>query len=78
MEENESFAVVLSNLEGRRWSRRGWNGPGQYIQLQLPDPRSGGAEEMTRPYLFITTVQGDRVPWVPSVTDLLSYDWYLC
>jgi hypothetical protein len=72
MEKNEGFGVVLMELEGRRWSRRGWNGPGQFIELQVPDEHS----KMSLPYLFITTVQGDRVPWLASQTDLLARDWY--
>lgn len=84
MEQNDSFAQVIADfnyaldpskasLGARRWSRRGWNGPGQFIELQVPDEHS----EMTRPYLFITTVQGDRVPWLASQADLLAQDWYL-
>ena len=60
-------------LGGDRMSRVGWNGPGQFIELQLPDAHS----KMTKPYLYITTVQGDRVPWLASQTDLLAEDWYI-
>ena len=60
-------------LGGDRLSRVGWNGPGQFIELQLPDAHS----KMTKPYLYITTVQGDRVPWLASQTDLLAEDWYI-
>lgn len=85
MEQNDSFAQVIADFgyaldpataplsSNRRWSRRGWNGPGQCIELQVPDEHS----KMTRPYLFITTVQGDRVPWLASQTDLLAQDWYI-
>jgi hypothetical protein len=76
MEQNDFFGLVLSDLKGdspHRWSRRGWNGPGQFIEIQLPDEHS----KMTRPYLFITTVQGDRIPWLASQTDLLADDWYI-
>jgi len=30
---------------------------------------------MTLPYIYITTVQGDLVPWLASQTDLLAADW---
>jgi hypothetical protein len=30
---------------------------------------------MTLPYIFIHTVQGDRVPWLASQTDILATDW---
>jgi hypothetical protein len=58
--------------EGYQVSRRGWNGPGQFIELQVPDVNS----KMTLPYLYITTVKGDRVPWLASQTDILAGDWY--
>jgi hypothetical protein len=72
MAQNDSFARVIL-YRHRRWSRRGWNGPGQFIELQIPDEHS----KMTLPYWFITTVQGDRVPWLASQTDLLAEDWYI-
>lgn len=52
-------------------TRRGWNGPGQFLELQVPDEHS----KMTLPYIFITTVQDDRVPWLASQTDILADDW---
>ena len=76
MEQNDSFAQVITDLQSafpHRWSRRGWNGPGQFIEIQVPDQHS----KMTRPYLFINTVQGDRVPWLASQTDLWASDWYI-
>ena len=68
-----SFSVALIHLkDGDQVSRYGWNGPGQYIELQRPDEFS----KMSLPYLFIKTVQGDLVPWHPSQTDILADDWY--
>jgi hypothetical protein len=32
---------------------------------------------MTLPFIFISTVQGDLVPWLASQTDLLADDWAL-
>ena len=51
--------------------RQGWNGKGQFLTLQVPDAHS----KMTLPYIYITTVQGDRVPWLASQTDVLADDW---
>lgn len=51
--------------------RIGWNGKGQYLELQVPDDKS----KMTLPYIYINTVQGDRVPWLASQTDMLAEDW---
>jgi len=68
----QGFGWTLSALKaGRHVSRDGWNGKGQYLALQVPDEHS----KMTLPYIYITTVQGDRVPWLASQTDLLATDW---
>jgi len=58
--------------EGKRVARTGWNGLGQSIALQVPDAHS----KMTLPYLYISTVRGDLVPWLASQTDLLAADWF--
>lgn len=61
--------VVLKN--GGKVTRRGWNGKGQYLALQVPDDHSAN----TLPYIYIITVDGKRVPWVASHTDMLWEDW---
>jgi len=58
---------------GGRVARKGWNGPNQHLELQVPDEFS----KMSLPYVFITTVQGDLVPWLCSQTDLLADDWII-
>jgi hypothetical protein len=85
MEQNESFGTSFATALGdlllaargvvpaKVWSRRGWNGPGQFIEAQVPDKHS----KMTVPYLFITTSSGDRAPWIPSSGDLFASDWYI-
>jgi hypothetical protein len=30
---------------------------------------------MTLPYLYISTVDGNKVPWLASQTDILALDW---
>ncbi|WP_100460534.1 DUF2829 domain-containing protein [Mycobacteroides abscessus] len=68
------FGWALNKLKaGVPVARLGWNGKGQYLELQRPDVNS----KMTLPYVYITTVRGDRVPWLASQTDLLSGDWVL-
>lgn len=57
--------------DGGRVTRLGWNGRGQFLELQVPDAHS----KMTLPYIYITTVQGARVPWLASQTDILADDW---
>ena len=68
MKIGEAIEVVRG---GGRIQRSGWNGPGQFLMLQVPDAHS----KMTLPYIYIHTVQGDRVPWLASQTDILADDW---
>lgn len=66
------FGDALQALQrGGQVRRAGWNGKGQWIELQRPDAHS----KMTLPYIYIKTVQGDLVPWLASKTDLLANDW---
>lgn len=66
------FGDALKRLrEGFSVTRKGWNGVGQFLTLQVPDEHS----KMRRPYIFITLVDGGRVPWVASQGDLLGEDW---
>jgi len=68
------FSEALQALKmGNRVARQGWNGPGQWIELQQPDSNS----KMTLPYIYIKTVGGQLVPWLASQTDLLAEDWWL-
>lgn len=70
------FGVALQNLKGgNKVQRDGWNGPGQYLGLQLVDESVGYPGKMTLPYIYISTVQGDLVPWLASQTDMLATDW---
>jgi hypothetical protein len=69
-----NFGSALERLrEGQRLSRLHWNGPNQYIELQIPNVNS----KMTLPYIYIKTVQNDFVPWLASQTDLLANDWII-
>ena len=66
------FGGALNALRaGACLTRLGWNGAGQFIALQMPDEYS----KMTLPYVYITTVTGDTVPWLASQTDMLAEDW---
>ncbi len=59
--------------DGRRVTRRGWNGPDQWLELQTPDENS----KMKKPYIYISPVDDELVPWAASQTDLLAHDWLL-
>lgn len=68
---------------GEMITRKGWNGKGMWVEMQVPDENS----KMTRPYMYICMPYGstnqfgddareiDRVPWIPSQTDQLADDW---
>jgi hypothetical protein len=78
-----NFGQALDALKrGKKVARRGWNGKGIFIDLQIPDVHS----KMTHPYIFIDTTglqtdnpdaPKDRVPWLASQTDMLSEDWQI-
>lgn len=69
---HHSFGTAIRALkDGQRATRVGWNGRGMHIELQVPDKGS----KMSRPYIFMKTVDGDLVPWVASQSDILADDW---
>lgn len=66
--------------QDKKMARRGWNGKGIYIELQVPDEHS----KMTLPYIYMVTngLVSDNpdaprgvVPWLASQTDMLTDDW---
>lgn len=66
------FSSALNCLRyGQTVARSGWNGKGMWLHLQEPDAHS----KMSLPYIYMRTMQGDLVPWVPSQTDILALDW---
>jgi hypothetical protein len=71
MEHTEIGWAIQQMRNGAKVARRGWNGPGQHLSLQVPDEGS----KMTLPYIYISTVTGDLVPWLASQTDILASDW---
>lgn len=66
------FSEALVEVKaGNKISRAGWNGKAMWLALQVPDAHS----KMTLPYIYMSTAQGDLVPWLASQTDILAYDW---
>jgi len=66
------FGDAIRNLKiGKRVARAGWNGKGMWLGLQVPDEHS----KMGLPYIYMSTVTGQLVPWLASQTDVLSEDW---
>ncbi len=65
------FGEVLVGLKaGKAYCRKGWNA-GEFIRLQVPDALS----KMKKPYIYISPIDGEFVPWVASQTDMLAEDW---
>lgn len=76
-----SFGEAIKYLKrGYRVARKGWNGKGIYLEMQVPDEHS----KMTLPYIYIVTsglvtdnpdAPKGVAPWAPSQTDMLANDW---
>jgi len=64
-------AAVRCLKKGNKVARNGWNGKGMWLEIQRPDSGS----KMTLPYIYMSTAQGDLVPWLASQTDVLAEDW---
>lgn len=74
MVETHDFSQALLLIKnGNRVARTGWNGQGMFLELQTPDENS----KMKKPYIYMSPVDGELVPWVASHSDLLSDDWYV-
>jgi len=84
------FGEALTALkQGKRVTRAGWNGPGQWIVLvgasairvEASRPLGKAAPELVGhevrygAHIDIKTVQGTVVPWIASQTDVLADDW---
>lgn len=67
-----NFGQAIEALKtGKKVARLGWNGKGMWLGLQIPDEHS----KMGLPYIFMSTVTGQLVPWLASQTDILCEDW---
>jgi len=67
-----TFGLAIEAMKrGLRVARKGWNGKGMWLELQRPDEHS----KMSLPYIYMSTVTGDLVPWLASQTDMLAEDW---
>lgn len=83
--ETRDFAWALGQLRGgKRVTRAGWNGRGQWVRRVdlYNDPEfkvleGEGSVGTWLPFLAIKTVDNKLVPWLASQTDLLAIDWEL-
>ena len=80
------FGAAIQNLKiGKKVSRRGWNGKGLWLELEIPNE----ASKMTLPYIYMCYPSSPasetapenhisaKVPWLASQTDMLAEDWVL-
>lgn len=67
---NFGQAIALLKL-GKKVARQGWNGRNMWLSLQVPDAHS----KMSLPYIYMSTVKSELVPWLASQTDVLAEDW---
>ena len=65
--------AIREMKKGHRVARLNWNGPDQWIAIQQPDENS----KMKKPYIYISPVDDELVPWLASQTDMLCEDWYV-
>lgn len=65
--------AIEAMKEGRKVSRKGWNGRGMWLAIQIPDTMS----KMQLPYIYMSTAQEELVPWLASQSDMLSEDWHI-
>lgn len=82
-----TFGLAVEALkQGRRVSRRGWNGSGMFIYYVPPGAYPARTEAAKdhfgsdalvpyRDYIAMKTVNEEVVPWVASQTDILATDW---
>lgn len=82
-----NFSKALDAIkEGKRVSRKGWNGKAMFLFLvagsnftvnrePLLSIMGEGAEVTYRPHIDMKDAEGKIVPWLASQTDILADDW---
>lgn len=63
--------AINAMKQGWRAQRAGWNGKDMWIAIH----EVSNGNKMTLPYIYMSTVSGDLVPWLASQTDMLAEDW---
>lgn len=56
-----------------KYARLNFSRGGMWLGLQVPDEHS----KMSLPYIYMSTVDGNLVPWLASQTDMLATDWLM-
>lgn len=81
----EFWRAFRELLQGKRISRRGWNGKGQWIELATSAYyiKSDGTcfkatnEAIGSRFILFHGTLGDQVGWLASQGDMLASDWYV-
>ena len=83
------FGTALQEAkEGKRISRKGWNGKGQYVfiadgvefhtEADISEFHGSADGVYVAPMLVLRTAQGNLQPgWLASQSDMLAEDWYI-
>lgn len=82
-----SFGEAVSLLKrGFKLARKNWNGPNMFVYY-VPENKYPACTKIAketfgdmvpyRAYLAIKTVNNEVATWVPSISDVLSDDWYV-
>lgn len=61
-------AAIEAMKKGNRISRRGWNGPNQFVVYQKGYPDGIPCNKQS---------DGTHQMWTPSTSDVLAEDWYI-
>ena len=81
------FQAALDKIkDGGRLTRKGWNGPGQFVFLvpgskftvnrePLMSVLGEGVEVNYRPHIDLHAADGTIGVWQPTMSDLLADDW---
>lgn len=56
-------------------TRPGWSGA--WLAIRHPYKHRDGPQEMSVPFIYMRTAQGDFIPWLASQADILATDWTL-
>ena len=84
--DNMDFSAALNYLiDGKRISRKGWNGKNQYIELatNISYKNAKGEiinadhETMGKNAIAFVGTSGVQVGWLASQADMLSDDWMI-
>ena len=83
---NFPFGMAIEALKlGHKVARSGWNGKGMYLVLFDPARDNlltltascieAKVEKSLRPFILMSTVDNQYVPWLASQSDMLEDDW---